>query len=55
MVRLCGLAGELLRQFVCIRRVFVSLFAEFVSGEMISLVVGDGGGVVCVGGKIVKL
>jgi hypothetical protein len=35
--------------------VFVSLSAEFVSGEMISLVVGDGGGVVSVGGKIVKL
>jgi hypothetical protein len=35
--------------------VFVSLFAEFVSGEMISLIVGNGGGVVSVGGEIVKL
>jgi hypothetical protein len=44
-----GFPGKLFRKLQGIHRVFVGLSAEFVSGQMISLAVGNSSGVVGVG------
>ena len=51
--RSCFLA-QLLGELVNIHRMFVRLFAEFVSNEVIFLAMGDSGRRVCVGRKVVK-
>ncbi len=48
------LLDEFFRSLVGIHRVLVRLFGEFVSGQMIPFVVGNGRGGVGVGGQVVE-
>jgi hypothetical protein len=49
-----SLSLELLVEFVGVEGVLVCLPTEFVSGEMVSFAVGDGGGGVGVSGQVVE-
>jgi hypothetical protein len=50
----CGLRAQLFGELVGVHGVLVHLFAEFVSGEMISLTVSRGGRGVGVGRKVME-
>jgi hypothetical protein len=49
-----GLPGKLFGEFQGVDGVFVGLFAEFVSSQMISLAVSNGSGGVGVGRKVME-
>jgi hypothetical protein len=48
------MGGEFFGELLGVHRELMRLPAEFVGGQMVSLTVGSGGGLVGVGGKIVK-
>jgi hypothetical protein len=49
-----GFSGKLFGELEGVHGVFVRLFAELMSGQMISLAVGDGSSVVGVGREVVE-
>ena len=51
----CGLRGEFFRELVGVHGVLERLLAEFVSAEVVSFAVSDGGCVVGVGRKVMEL
>ena len=46
--------SEFLAQLVGVQRVLVRLFRQFMSSEMIPLIMGDGSGGMSVGGKVMQ-
>jgi hypothetical protein len=51
---LCGFIDQFFRQLVGVPGMLLRLFAEFVRRQMIFFAMGDGGGQMCVGGKIMQ-